>query len=240
MKTIFVLALTITASAAILGAASSPGQPAPASPTDEELVDRFLRSDRPALTSYRAYRRLEASTRGGKMTAWLETWTSLDADGTFHFEVVRESGSELIRNRVLRKALETEQGVANDREASQVRLTRDNYDFQMGADEGDLATIGLLPRRSSPMLLNGTVTVTRPDGDVVRIGGRLSETPSWWTRRVDIVQRYARVNGVRVPVEMSSRADVRVAGDSTFLMTYRYVTINGVATDSGASRSSAN
>jgi hypothetical protein len=35
--------------------------------------------------------------------------------------------------------------------------------------------------------------------------------------------------GVRVPIEMHSRADVRFVGDSTFSMTYEYVTINGQA-----------
>ena len=77
------------------------------------------------------------------------------------------------------------------------------------------------------MLLNGVITVRRDDGDIVRLQGSPSQSPSWWTRKVDIAQRYERINGVRVPVELASRADVRVAGDSTFLMTYDYVTING-------------
>jgi hypothetical protein len=44
---------------------------------------------------------------------------------------------------------------------------------------------------------------------------------------VDIVRRYERVGGVRVPVEMSSTADVRIAGASSFVMTYDYTMING-------------
>jgi hypothetical protein len=61
----------------------------------------------------------------------------------------------------------------------------------------------------------------------MRIEGQLSDTPSWWTRRVDIDRRYSQINGVRVPIQMASRADIRVVGDSRFLMTYTYTMING-------------
>ena len=64
--------------------------------------------------------------------------------------------------------------------------------------------------------------VIRQDGSALRVDGTLSQRPSWWTRRVDIVRRYTRVSGVRVPVEMSSHADVRFVGDSSFSMTYDY------------------
>ena len=198
-----------------------------ASSAEEDLLNQFLQSDRPPLTSYRARRRLEASTLGGRMSASLEAWTYLSSNGTFGFDVIREDGSALIRDRVLWKALDTEQRSHNQRETSQIELTRANYDFRVGAATGDVVTIGLLPRRPSQMLLEGTVTVRRTDGDVVRIDGSPSVSPSWWTRHVDIVRRYARVHGIRVPVEMSSRADVRVAGDSFFVMTYDYTMVNG-------------
>ena len=42
------------------------------------------------------------------------------------------------------------------------------------------------------------------------------------------IQRdYGRINGVHVPLSMSSTADVRLVGASTFSMTYSYVEING-------------
>ena len=51
--------------------------------------------------------------------------------------------------------------------------------------------------------------------------------PSFWTRRVEIVRRYERIAGVRVPVSIESVASVLIAGRSTFKMTYQYETING-------------
>ena len=192
------------------------------------VVHRFLQSTGAPLKTYVARRTLEATSMGGRMHAEVEAWTRVDADGIFRFDVISESGSALIREHVLLEALETEQRTHNQRENAKVELRPENYRFEEkpGAS-GNLATIALLPRRQSPMLLNGTITVKREDGDIVRLDGSPSKSPSWWTRKVEIAQRYERINGVRVPVELSSRADVRVAGDSTFLMTYDYLTING-------------
>ena len=197
------------------------------------MLDRFLTSGNPALTSYRARRVLTASTLGGKMRASLEAWTTLGGDGTFSFEVIREEGSGVIRKRVLLAALETEQRTRNQREMAQSELTTANYEFQVDSDAAvdGLAIIRLLPRRKTPMLLNGTATVTEQDGDIVRIDGSPSKSPSWWTKAVRIVRQYRRIAGVRVPVEMGSEADVRIAGKSTFSMIYYYELVNGQAVD---------
>jgi hypothetical protein len=45
---------------------------------------------------------------------------------------------------------------------------------------------------------------------------------------VDVLRRYARIAGVRVPVVVESTASVKLAGQSTFRMNYTYETINGV------------
>jgi len=61
------------------------------------------------------------------------------------------------------------------------------------------------------------------------VEGLLVKRPSFWTRRVEVVRRYARVGGVRLPVSMESTAQVLVVGTSTFSMTYEYESINGAS-----------
>lgn len=77
------------------------------------------------------------------------------------------------------------------------------------------------------MLIAGAVFVRGDNADLVRVEGILPVRPSFWTQKVHIMRRYARIDGVRVPVEMLSRASVLLGGDSTFSMTYEYATING-------------
>jgi hypothetical protein len=201
---------------------------------DEALIERFLQSGRPELTSYVARRLLTASTMGGRMEARLEAWTYLDPDGSFRFDIIREEGSELLRERVLVAALETERRSRQQQEMDQAALTRANYHFEVTEPTEDgLVAIRLLPRRRSKMLIEGSVLAHHDSGDLVRIDGRLSDPPSWWTKRVDIVRRYTRIRGVRVPFEMASRAEVRIAGASSFSMTYHYTMINGQPAERG-------
>ena len=233
MKTVAAMACTLSVCAGIITLAAPPNAGGDIAEVTHaagsETLDRFLSSGQPPLISYRARRFLTASSMEGRMTASLEAWTTLDPNGMFSFEVIRQDGSGLIRNRVLLAALETEQRTRNHGELAQSDLTPSNYEFQVDNDARDdgLATIRLLPRRKTPMLLKGIATVRQQDGDILRIDGSPSRSPSWWTKQVNIVRRYQRIGGVRVPIEMGSQADVRFAGKSTFSMIYEYESVNG-------------
>lgn len=163
------------------------------------------------------------------MKALLDAQTTLLADGTFSFEIVKESGSNLLRQRVLHAALLEEQENHNHAKLADSDFTRENYDFlvEESGRDGDLVRIGLAPRRKSQLLIDGSAFVRREDADLVRIQGVLSKRPSFWTRKVEITRHYARIDGVRVPVEVRLDADVLLVGDSAFDMTYEYLVING-------------
>jgi len=199
------------------------------SQTVSDTVSRFLESGQPPLKAYRTRRHLEASSRGGKMKAQLDAQTTLLPDGEFSFEVLNESGSNLLRQRILRAALLEEQDNHNSAKLADSDFTRENYDFlvQESTRDGDLVRISLAPRRKSQLLIDGAAFVRRDDADLVRIQGVLSKRPSFWTRKVEITRHYARIDGVRVPIEVRLDADVLLVGDSAFDMTYQYLAING-------------
>lgn len=166
--------------------------------TAASRIDRFLNSGHPFLTSYRARRVLTASTMSGTMHASLEAWTTLDPDGTFSFEVIRQEGSGLTRKRVLFAALETEQRTRNSGEMPQSELTRENYEFQIEdrAREDGLAIVRLFPRRKTPMLAIGVAILRPQDGDLVRIDGRPAKSPSWFERLNKEIKRRPSVVGI--------------------------------------------
>jgi hypothetical protein len=210
-----------------LGSANTPAQqPAGA---HGELIDRFLAPDERPLVSYRAFRRLTASTRGGRMSAAIEAWTTLDPIHGFSFEITSMEGSALIQRKVLIAALEAEQmAVQSGSNKSQSALTPANYEFLGTSPEpGRLVRMDVRPRRKHVMLIDGALFVEEDSADLVRIEGELSKRPSFWTRRVRVTREYDRVAGVHVPVSMRSTADVLIVGSSSFAMTYRYVEING-------------
>jgi hypothetical protein len=191
-------------------------------------LQRFLARGEEPTVEYRALRRLEASNAKFNQRAWMTAWTEYDHRNGFRFQVVAEDGSGYIRSHVLRAALEGEQKMWTNQDPQKASLSTANYVFDNDLpDVEGLAAVGVKPKRKDVLLVEGAIFVQPADGDLTRIEGRLSKTPSFWTRRVDIVRRYERLAGVRVPVSIESVAHVLIAGRSTFKMTYEYETING-------------
>jgi hypothetical protein len=195
---------------------------------DRSALQRFFARGEEPPVEYRALRRLNADNPHFRQSAWMIAWTDFDRAKGMGFQVVDEGGSGYIRAKVLRAALEGEQKIWANRAPQRASFTHENYTFdeEEAAPDG-LASVGVKPRRRDMLLVEGTIFVQPGDGDLARIEGRLSKTPSFWTRRVDVVRRYERQAGVRVPVSIESVAHVLIAGRSTFKMTYEYETING-------------
>lgn len=214
--TLVAVAFAISVHFAAVGSARDAARP--------PVLERFLAGDNSAPTQYRALRRLDANS-GFSSSAWMDVWTEADGAG-FRYEIVAEGGSSYIRSRVFTPALETERRMwASDRDHS--AITPDNYLFEdRGAEPTGLAWVGLKPRRKDVLLVDGSIFLRPDSGDLVRIQGLLSKNPSFWTRRVEIVRRYERIAGIRVPVSLESVASVLVAGKSRFTMTYHYETLN--------------
>ena len=202
---------------------------APSAETDPdvtvEAVSRFLARREPPVERAVALRHLEATTRGGSMTGWIDACTTIDGQA-LRYWIVGEGGSGAVRKRALVAALDGE--IKARREASsRAALDPANYDFAPEIPDEGLLRVGLKPRRKDSMLIEGNMFLSPDGADLIRIEGRLVKAPSFWTRHVSVVRRYARTAGVRVPVSMESTAKVLIVGTSTFAMTYRYLSING-------------
>lgn len=133
-----------------------------------------------------------------------------------------------MRGKVLKPWLDGEKKMWANGDPERASLSHDNYTFiDRGLTPDGLARLDVKSKRKDVLLVDGSIFVNPEDGDLVRIQGRLSKTPSFWTRRVEVVRHYERINGIRVPVAIESIAQVLIAGRSTFTMTYAYETING-------------
>jgi len=194
-------------------------------PAPRDAATRFLARTEPPVTQAIALRHLVATTRGGSMSGWVDACTALDA-GELRYWIVGEGGSGAVRKRALIAALDGEVK-ARKENATGAALDPSNYEFAPEISEDGLLRVGLTPRRKETMLIEGAMFLSAEDADLVRLEGRLVKPPSFWTRQVNVVRRYARTAGVRVPMSMESTAKVLVVGTSTFAMTYQYLSING-------------
>ena len=208
--------LLLGVGAAAVAATGSPGPP--------EIISPSVREQ--PLTQYRAYRRMHARNEHFGQEAWLEAWTEFDDRG-FRYTVVSETGSDYMRNRVLKAVLKREQELVADGDCRRSELTPDNYEFQ-DVQQGDGERyVTLKPKRKDVLLVDGRMVLSHDGSELLRVEGRLAKNPSFWTSLVNIIRHYARLDGVRVPVATESIAKVKFAGIAYLDVHYEYETING-------------
>lgn len=214
----------------LMGASVDGRAPAvlPAPESEYSAIERFLVEIEKPPVSYHARRRLDASSDKLQESAWLEAITEFDPAAGLRYQVVAEGGSERIRRRVLKSVLEAERETSIRGEWRKGNLSRSNYEFGYGGrvSEGILK-LQLIPRRRDARLVLGSALVTAHSGDLVRVEGRLSKSPSFWVRWVNVSRSYSPIGGSMMPVGIESTADVRMAGLSKFSMTYDYQMVNG-------------
>jgi hypothetical protein len=209
----------------LLALAVAPVARATAPDEADYSIRQFLAQD-DTQHPYRATRRLEAEN--GTRSGWLEAVTEYSPANGFSYEITAEGGSGYIRAKVLRAVLDGERDVIAKGETARSSLARSNYNFQgNGVDSDGLANVLLSPRRKERVLLSGTMFLRPLDGDLVRLQGRLAQSPSFWIKNVDIIRTYERIDGAVVPVALETKAQVRFLGAATLRMTYVYSAIDG-------------
>jgi len=220
MRLNWVIAFTLLAGSAVMPTSAT-------SDFSNNPISRFFsRNDQP-LREYRALRRMHAfSEKPGKYEAWMDAWTELK-DGRFSYEIVSERGSDTVRSKVLRAVLAREQELINSGDSGKGDLNADNYEFAEGARGADGSrVVQMKPRRSDVLLVDGRA-VLNERGELMRVEGKLAKNPSFWTSLVNIVRRYARIGGVRVPVATETTAKVKFVGTAQMDVVYDYHTVNG-------------
>jgi hypothetical protein len=198
----------------------------PAARTPETPSESIVPAHEQTLTQYRAYRRMHADSEHFGQEAWLDAWTEMDDRG-FRYTIVSESGSDYIRTKVLKAVLRREQELIAAGENRRSELTPDNYDFERETYENGERYVQIKPKRKDVLLVDGRMVLSRDGRELLRVEGRLSKNPSFWTSLVNVIRHYARLDGVRVPISTESVAKVRFAGLSHLEMHYEYTTING-------------
>jgi len=220
MRGVWVIAFTLMAGSAVAPTHASLDF------SNNPLSRFFSRTEQP-LREYRALRRMHASSeKSNKYEAWLDAWTELK-DGRFSYQIVSERGSDTVRSKVLRAMLSREQELINSGDADKGDLTTANYEFAEGGRDADGSpVVQIKPRRNDVLLVDGRA-VLNERGELLRVEGKLAKNPSFWTSLVNIVRRYARIGGVRVPVATETTAKVKFVGTAQMQVVYDYHSING-------------
>jgi hypothetical protein len=208
-------------------------------PIAQQFQPVLAKFNSPEVPTYRAFRKMEAGKPNSGKHGWLEVWTEFKPGQGFSYEVVREGGYEYVRNNVLRGVLEGEAELIAGGKPLRAPIVPRNYTIEDGGTtDSGLTRLLLHPARKSHGIIRGSALVAPASGGIVRMEGRLTKSPSFWTRDVDVVWKFTKIGDAIVPLELSSSARVLFYGRQPFKMTYQYESIEGRRVDGVALRAS--
>ena len=150
------------------------------------------------------------------------------------FTIVSQQGSKLLINRVIRKALESEQEAAKPDFRKRSALDETNYDFKyVGNDTEEGRPCYLLdvePKRDDKYLYNGRICVDAADYAVARIEAKPAKNPSFWINRAHIDSRNRKHGEFWFPFSTRSTSHVRLGGDAELNIDYGEYVVQNAAT----------
>lgn len=171
-------------------------------------------------TSRRHYH-VEFHGLGRTMSADMHVQVTYRAGSGKSFQVIDESGSNLLLNHVLLKLLETEK---DDSRQQKSALTPYNYNFTFDSltneDGRALYVFSVAPKVKSKLLYRGKIWIDAGDCAVVRVEAQPAENPSFWIKSTEIHHSYAKTGGFWLPQRNRSESKIRFGGTAALTIDY--------------------
>lgn len=197
--------------------------------TADEIVARLNRNNEQrasALRGYegkRSYSLMYHSFLSSKQAA-IEVIAHYRAPENKSFDVVSESGSEMLHSKVFSKLLEGEREAAHAENQRQTALTPDNYTFTLMGSRpspyGGCYRLEVEPRRENKFLYRGEICVNAADFAVETIDAEPAKNPSFWTKKTQIAHRYRKVGQFWLPASNQTVTSIRLGGTATLNIVY--------------------
>jgi hypothetical protein len=227
------------------GAAHSenPNLPLPPNLTESQIVGQMLRHNQlqsEQLKHYRELRHYQVQYKGfsANLVGKMDVSVTFDASTGKSFRIVSQSGSKLLCDKVLRKAVDSEVEAARDQNAS--ALTPANYKFEaLGIETVDgrpAYVLTVIPVTASKFLYRGKIWVDAADFAVARVHAEPARNPSFWILRPQITFTSTKTGDFWLPTSNRSETKVRIGGTAVFTIDYGTYQIDAVASQATASR----
>jgi hypothetical protein len=204
----------------------------------ERVVENLVRMNlqrAQALLSYESTRiyRLEYKGFPGGRSAQMVVNMKYRAPGTKEFEIVSQSGSKMLIDRVFKKLMEGEKDAIEGENQKRVAVNQENYEFALLAYEpgprGGQYVLSVKPRTKNKYLFQGKIWVDDRQFAIVRAAGEPAKNPSFWIKGAQIETSYINVNDFWLPAHNHSFTSVRLGGHADFSIEYKDYQITGAS-----------
>lgn len=229
---LFFLLVAALAGAFAAGADSPPLPPSitTAPLSVDQVVNNLARRDAEraqALGHYESTRVYQLTYIGfpGNREAEMTVEAVYDSPSTKRFQIISQSGSNLIISRVFKRLLESEKEAAEPEMHARTLLNRDNYDLALigfePSEPGGQYVLAVYPKTRSKYLYRGKVWVDGTDFAVTRIDAEPAQNPSFWTKKSEIHHEYMKVQDFWLPRRNESVSYIRLGGRATLTIEYK-------------------
>jgi hypothetical protein len=139
---------------------------------------------------------------------------SFSAPHSLDYTPLNVVGDSFIKNNVILRFLQSD--VEHVQHSANLAILEDNYKFYYQGtedlDDRQLYAFAVKPRRKSPDLFKGKILIDPRTSCIIRAVGHVSNSPSWWIKRIDFIQDYDMAGGFALLVRAESVTQVRIIG----------------------------
>jgi len=193
----------------------------------EQSVDRMQQHDAAQareLKHYESTRHYQVQYKGmgTHLAAAMDVDLNFDTATGKSFRIVSQSGSKLLCDKVLKRAVESEEEASKDKSSTALNAT--NYRFELlGTELVDGRPSYILqvdPLRKSKFLYRGKVFVDADDYAVTKIEVEPAQNPSFWISSTHIENKNLKTDGVWLPEKNRSESKIRLGGTAVLTIDY--------------------
>ena len=221
------LAIAVVPAFALAQNASQNAGQAPANLTVGQIVQQVERHNKArlnALRQFKALRHYAVEYKGFAHTvdAKMDVEVSYDAATGKSFRIVSQSGSNLLCDKVLKRAVDSEKEASQDK--SLTALNETNYRFSLlGTDTVGGRAAYILheePLTEGKFLSRGKIWIDAEDFAVVKMETEPAKNPSFWISRTSISSLSVKTDGFWLPGKTRSETKVRIGGTAVLTIDY--------------------
>jgi len=191
------------------------------------IVERMRQHDADQvkqLKHYQAIRhyQVQYTGLGTSIAAKIDVEIVFDNVSGKHFRILSQSGSKLLCDKVLRRAVDSELEASQDKAAT--ALTPANYRFELlenvQLNGRPTYVLQVAPWHESKFLYRGKVWVDAKEFAVAKVEAEPAKNPSFWISRTLIQYTNSKTDGVWLPDRNRSESKIRVGGTAVLSIDY--------------------
>jgi hypothetical protein len=206
-------------------------QPAAAGPVEHDLLQRVDAANQARYDNvlsftdtehYAVFRGDDETHPAAEMTVHL---TYRKGNGK-SYEIVSQSGSQVIQKFGLEPLLENEKEINDPAKVQMSWFTSANYDMHVKSGETrqmadtPCVAVAITPKRTAPNMLDGTLWVDPRDGSIAEVDGIASRSPSIFAGTTRMMRDYTKMSGFAMATHARAESHNALFGRTVIVIDY--------------------